>query len=416
MNNLKKLKKIFCLVMISIVTLSITLPKETKASFSINKASLYSKGKCQTLLKVRENGGDIFVYKVFYNHNGKEYPAYCLNVEKSGVGTVEPYDLTIDDAVQNQLVWRTIINGYPYQSLESLGVTNEDEAYTATKQAVYCVLYNNDANDFYKYLPVGEAGQRTLNAMKQIVSKARNNTNIKPSNIIKINQKTGWSQYKTEYIESTFEITTECNFKDCKLKLVGNNIAGIKIVNNNYNEISSLEEKQFKILVPVEKLNENGLFEIEVEGNLATMPILYGKASNSNYQDYALAGEIYEGGNGRLKVEYEKNKSKIIIVKQDGESKERIAGVKFRIVDKDSKILYDNLVTNEEGTIEINGILPGTFYLEEVEGNSNYKKLDEKIEFEIGLDEELTVNVDNKKIDKKEKKTIQRTILPKTGM
>ena len=413
-NKFRKVISIFCLIIILLAW----IPKETKASFSINQADLYYKGKCVTLLKVRSNGGDITVSKIFYPNNGKEYPAYCMNVERPGAESVSPYNVSVENAVQNQLIRRAIINGYPYQSLATLGVANEDEAYTATKQAVYCVLYGYDANDFNRYLPVGEAGARTLNAMKQIVNKARNGTEIKPSNLITISQITEWKQYTPQYIESSFEINTSCNFKDCELKILGSEVEGIKIVNENYEEINKLNNKGFKVLVPTEKLNDNGTFEIMANGQLETMPILYGKASSSSYQDYALAGEIYEGGSGSAIIEYEKNKSKLIIIKEDEETKERLDNIVFRIIDKESKIIYDNLTTNEEGEVLVEGILPGTYYIEEIKGKENYKALEEKIEFTINVNEELTINVNNKKIEKKEResKKIKRTVLPKTGM
>ena len=101
--------------------------------FSIEKADLYSKGKCKSLLINIPTGGTIVVTKVFYKNNGKEYPAYCLNKKLDGVGEVDDYSVTIDKMIDNQLVRRVIINGYPYKSLESLGVKDVDEAFTATK-------------------------------------------------------------------------------------------------------------------------------------------------------------------------------------------------------------------------------------------------------------------------------------------
>ena len=44
--------------------------------------------------------------------------------------------------VSNEKVWKVIINGYPYKTLEELDVINEEEAYTATQFAIYTVLEN----------------------------------------------------------------------------------------------------------------------------------------------------------------------------------------------------------------------------------------------------------------------------------
>ena len=180
------------------------------ATFNIKTADLYSKGRCKTLLKTSNNGLDIIVTKVFYKNNGKENPAYCINKELGGVGEYGNYSVSINDVVRNPLVWRVITNGYPYKSIQSLGLANEDEAYTATKQAVYCVLYDYD---FSKFIPVGQAGERTLNAMKQIVTNARNSQSTKPNNNIQIKEITDWKVDETDqkYIIKNFEIFTECN-------------------------------------------------------------------------------------------------------------------------------------------------------------------------------------------------------------
>ena len=66
--------------------------------------------------------------------------------------------------IQDVGLWRRIVNGYPYKSIQELGVANKEEAFTATKQAVYCYLHENTPED---YEPIGEAGQRTLNALKK---------------------------------------------------------------------------------------------------------------------------------------------------------------------------------------------------------------------------------------------------------
>lgn len=43
----------------------------------------------------------------------------------------------------------------------------KEEAYLATRQAVYCAVYGRDPNSYHAL--GGAAGERTLNALKQIV-------------------------------------------------------------------------------------------------------------------------------------------------------------------------------------------------------------------------------------------------------
>lgn len=419
-----KIKKIISIAIILIICMYSSI---SNATFSIDKASLYKGDRCKYVFKNRENGGLIGAVKVFYNYNGKSYPAYCINRELDGVGEVEGYDVTVNEAVNNPLVWRVIVNGYPYKSLEELGVADEDEAFTATKQAVYCVLYNNDANDFYKYEPIGEAGQRTLNAMKQMVYKARNSTETKPSSNISIEQITNWeTDNKNEYISKIFEIKAEANIQSYNISITNDKEKQIKVTDLNGKEISNeVTEKRFKIMIPIRLLEKDDKFEIKVSGKVETYPILYGASNNANFQNYALAGEIFEIGEGSLTVNYNKNSSKLKIIKQDETGEQRLKGVEFQIWNNKNEVVYSNLKTNESGEITLEGIMPGKYFLEEVNSIDGYKKLENKIEFEIALNEELKITVKNPKYEPEIKKEIKErnqtysekmNKLPVTGM
>ncbi len=403
--------KIKRIIAIALILITCVYTNISHATFNIDKARIYSKGNCQYLLRNRETGGLIIVAKAFYKNNGKEYPAYCLNVELSGVGAVDGYDVTVNEAVSNPLVWRVIKNGYPYQSLETLGVANEEEAFTATKQAVYCVLYNNDKNDFYKYEPLGEAGQRTLNAMKQIVSKARNSNETKPSNTINVESTSKWEidQKDKNYISKKFKITSQASAESYNISINNNKEKQIKITDMQGKEITKTNSKEFKIMIPIRILEKDDKFEVKVTANLKTYPILYGNSNNPKLQDYALTGEIFEPGEGKLTVNYQKNTSEVKIIKKDGSGTKNLKGVEFRILDSKNKVVYSNLKTNEKGEIIIKGILPGKYYLEEVNTIDGYKKLEDKIEFDTTLNEQVKITVKNQEkeieIEKEEKET-----------
>lgn len=413
-----KLKNI--IIVLSIIILTIGTSK-VNAAFDIEKSNLYSKGKCKSLLANSSNGGAITVTKVFYNHNGVENPAYCLNVELGGVGEYGNYDVTVTEVVNNPLIWRVITNGYPYKSLASLGLQDEDEGYTATKQAVYCILYNYDANDFQKYQPIGEAGERTLNAMKKIVNTARNSNQIKPSNTIQIAPMDEWKidEIDSNKISKKFQIDAECNIENIEIIVENNKNNQIKITNLKGEEIKNTNEKIFKATIPINLLEKDDFFEIKVKGNLKTNPILYGKATISGYQNYALSGQMFEIGEGKIRVDYKKNETKLKIIKTDDENN-KLEGVEFVIKDEKGNIIYSNLKTDKNGEIIINSILPGTYYLEETKTIDGYQRLKEKIKFEIQLNEELKLTVNNNK-EQPHKETIKKYSekiyrLPVTGM
>lgn len=76
-----------------------------------------------------------------YNYQGQTHYAYCLNADKHGVGEESSYNVNISTLLDNVQVWRTITAGFPYRSAAQLGCSTNEDAFVATKQAVYCILY-----------------------------------------------------------------------------------------------------------------------------------------------------------------------------------------------------------------------------------------------------------------------------------
>ncbi len=408
-----KLKNIIIIISIVIISIMTTI---SNATYSIDTADIYIKERAKTCLKLTSNGGAIGVTKVFYKHNGVEYPAYCVNPELDGVGEVPGYQVTINDVVNNPQIWRVITQGYPYKSLEELGVLDEDEAYTATKQAVYCVINNYDLS---RYGAVGEAGERTLNAMTKMVNYARTSSATKPSANIIINEKSEWEVDETnKNILKTFEIYTEVEAPEYEISINNNIEDNIKILNMNGEQTNKITQKNFIVSIPINILKQDGKFEISVKAKLATYPILYGSSGSATLQNYALAGEIYETGEGKVEVSYNKNTTRVKIIKTD-DKENKLEGVEFNILDEENNIKYSNLKTNENGEVIIEGILPGKYYLEETSTINGYSKLKEKVEFEVELNEELVLTIENNKIpeqNKKEKKYSEKLEkLPVTG-
>ena len=389
---------------------------------TINSAYIYSIGDCGSLLTYK--GVPVKVSYVEYTENGVHYPAYCMDKTKPGAET-EPYTVSIDEAINDVGLWRRIINGYPYKTIQELGVASKEEAFTATKQAIYCYIHKNNIND---YGPIGEAGTRTLNAMKKIIQDAENSTETKISNTITINKDTSkWEQDEIEkgYVSKTYSVTALASIQNYKITLTkenAENLGGIKLtdLNNNEKQEFSPNEK-FKILIPIKNLTEEGTINIEVEAKVNTKPVLYGKAPNSSYQDYALTAATYEDGSGNTKDEYNKNETKIIILKKDEEDGKTLQGVEFQLLNENKEPIYTDLKTNEEGKIVINNLVPGTYYIEETNTIDGYEIYDELIEVKVQMNQELTVTINNKKQEKPKIETKEYGYkevkkLPVTGM
>lgn len=423
--------------LISIISIIIILiglvPLPSKAVVPIDTAYIYANKKTEGLLMWK--GLKIHTHLAVYKKDGKEYPAYCMNRELPGVEIGRSQTVDVKQLINNVMVWRAIINGYPYKSISELGCNTEEEAYLATKQAVYCMLTNRDVNE---YSAIGEAGERTLNALKTIVNNARNSNQTKVSSELTVNeQEKLWKidNLDSSYISKTFLVTANAGMSKYVVSVKNLDIEGSKLTDENNKEKTEFTNtEKFKILIPIREVNQDGNFTIDVKAQVATKPVFYGETRESGLQSYALTGYTYEEGTGSKKVYYTKNETKIIITKTDDKTGKKLEGVEFELLDKDQNKIYTEITTNKDGIATIDNLLPGIYYIKETRTLEGYQLYSKLIKVELELNEETTVNVINSEeepeIYKEEKKTelavkekksnikVKETgpKLPKTGM
>ena len=417
---MKKIVKIIFVVTMLLILNSLNILNCVHAA-SMENVRIYSAGDCGSLLKYK--GITVITTYAEYQDGGVKYPAYCLNKELPGVGEVADYDLNASTLVTDVKLWRLVVNGYPYKSLSELGVANKQEAFTATKHAIYCYIHGNDVN---QYTAIGEAGTRTLNALKQIVNNANNSNETKISSLININKNVeDWKQEGKNLVKH-YNVTSGAtmNGYTVKLEKADNELPeGIKIVNEKNEEKSEFSKgEKFKVIIPIQNLKQEGNFKLTVNGKINTKPVLYGKAYNSSYQDYALTAATYEDGTGEVIDNYNANKTKIIIDKKDGETGKKLQGTEFELLNENKEVVYNNLVTNDKGQVIIQGIVPGKYFLKETKPTAGYIKYSDLISINVKYNQELTVNVSNSKEDKpkfeytEDIEEVKVKKLPVTGM
>lgn len=425
-------KKLISIISIIVILIGL-IPISSKAVVPIDTAYIYANKKTEGLLMWK--GLKIHTHLAVYKKDGKEYPAYCMNRELPGVEIGRSQTVDVKKLVNNVMVWRAIINGYPYKSISELGCNTEEEAYLATKQAVYCMLTNRDVNE---YSAIGEAGERTLNALKTIVNNARNSNQTKVSSELTVNeQEKLWKidNLDSSYISKTFLVTANTSMSKYTVNVKNLNIEGYKLVDQNNKEKTEFSNSEkFKILIPIQEVKQDGNFSIEVSAQVATKPVFYGESRDSGLQSYALTGYTYEEGTGSKKVYYTKNETKIIITKTDDKTGKKLEGVEFELLDKNQNKIYTEITTNKDGIATIDNLMPGIYYIRETKTLEGYQLYSKLIKVELELNEETTVNVINSEkepeIYKEEKKTelavkekksnikVKETgpKLPKTGM
>lgn len=425
-------KKLISIISIIVILIGL-VPISSKAAVPIDTAYIYANKKTNGLLMWK--GLRIHTHLAVYKKDGKEYPAYCMDRELPGVEIGRTQTVDVKQLVNNVMVWRAIINGYPYKSISELGCNTEEESYLATKQAVYCMLTNRDVNE---YSAIGEAGERTLNALKTIVNNARNSNQTKVSSELTVNeQEKLWKidDLDGKYISKTFSVTANTSMSKYTVNVKNLKIEGYKLVDQNNKEKTEFtNSEKFKILIPIQEVKQDGNFSIEVSAQVATKPVFYGESRDSGLQSYALTGYTYEEGTGSKKVYYTKNETKIIITKTDDKTGKKLEGVEFELLDKDQNKIYTEITTNKDGMAIIDNLLPGIYYVKETRTLEGYQLYSKLIKVELELNEETTVNVINSEeepeIYKEEKKTelavkeeqsgikVKETVqkLPKTGM
>ena len=357
--------------------------------------TIYTKGYFDRIIKKDQT--IVKTAHAVYQENGKEYPVYCLNRELHGVGDyIAKYDVENQDKIKDLGLWRVIINGYPYKTPEQLGAANEQEAYIATKQAIYCYIYNTKLE---QYSAINEAGTRAINAMRTILENARNSTEDFNNTNIEISQSDKWEVDKIEnkYISKEYKISSNINISKFMLSLE-NQPKETKITNFDNQERTEFNSNEsFKILIPISSLEESGEFKVKIQTEMETKPIFFGKAPSGDLQDYALTAFSYENVDTEIIQKYEKNDTEIIIEKQDTETEELLKKAKFEILDSNQKIIRV-AETNEKGQIILDALMPGTYYIREVKAPDGYVLDMELQKIDISMNEKITLKVYNNKI------------------
>lgn len=415
-NNVIKILTIIILIIsvINVLCSCFAYDKQTK--------TIKYMGDCELYLKYKDNYK--LIHYAAYEQDGKMYPAYCLNPEFGGVGTDgrTEYEVNCNEKITNENVWRAIINGYPYKTLDELGVENEKEAYSATQFAIYTMLENRNPEDYSS--DNTEASIRTYNAYLDIVKAAKmSNESINSSlNINILSESSNWNieSENSNYISKIYKLQNENVSGNYRIEISGNLPDDLKITDLNGNERNEFDvSEKFKISVPIKNLTKDYDISIKTFATLNTKPIVYGKTTIEGTQNYALTGYVYEEAETVHQDVIPKNNTKIKIIKQEEGSGKRLKGVSFNLLNSNNDIVLQNLTTNDNGEI-IEYLEPGLYYLQEIETLENYKLYSDPIEVELKYNEEIEIIVENSlldiEIERKENTSIDYSKkLPVTG-
>lgn len=404
---MKKSKKIGIIMIILLLLSSYLTPLINVANaYSVNNAYIYSVQDPEYHLQYWNNDRQVWSYLItsyvgYTGEDGKFYPAYCLNADRHGVGDEEPYTVTVTEAIQNPEVWRVLYNGFPYKTAKEMNVANDYDAFCATKQAIYSVLYGYDP--VARYRGGDERGTLIANAIVKMVNIARTTSDNYASPQISINE-IGSLKKEGSYYTQTYSVSSNVPVRDYKVYQISGLPSGSYFADaKGAKRVNFTSGEKFKVYIPQKSIVSNVTAKIGVESSCKTYPVLYGKAPNTSLQDYALVLDVFENGSANKELKIHPT-GQVTIQKTStadniwngAVSGSLIQNAKYNLYNSNKKLI-GTYTTNKEGKIQISGLSLGTYYIQETNPVPQYTNLNNKIySFTLDyIDESETLKVTN---------------------
>lgn len=279
----------------------------------------------------------------------------------------------------NQMVWRVLLNGFPYKTPAEMGVPDERSAFAVTKQAVYAVL---DGRDTSRYSGVDEIGNQMAEAVRRLVDIGRNGTQTYQDPVINVSSisPAGVDSIDSNYISQTFNVSSQVNMKDINVILdTFSAPTGTKVTDINNNERTNFDKgENFKILVPRENIKDEITVQFTLSGQCETYPILFGKAPNENVQDYVLTTDPFVVSTAKSQMNYKPSVDIEIDKISSGESEitgkgegEPLEGAKFNVKSEDGSFNKD-YYTDANGKITLSNMDIQKYIITELESAKYY--------------------------------------------
>ncbi len=329
-------------------------------------------GRCEyTLQYKRSDGVWSYITCVFagYEENGKVYPAYCVNRGLDGVGELETYDVDLPHLMDDYRLWRVAINGYPYKTPEQMGVYNEYDAFLATKQAVYSILYDYDVDTHYR--GGNERGKKVYEALKYMVNEGRNGTYTPKDYNVSIN-KVGNLKEETNYYTQEYAVSSNTSIELYTITNTLNMPQGAYIADLDGNRKTTFNSgNNFKVMIPKSEMKTDLDILINISTKAKSYPVFYGQTTIANTQNYLITADPYGDLLGRTNLQIKGNTATLKLKKIDEETGEALSGVTFEIKQENGQTL-GNYTTNEWGEIKLNNLYPQVLTLTEIATQDEY--------------------------------------------
>lgn len=379
-------KKFIAILAILILIAGVFSPiSKVYADFMIASADLHDNGEVGRNLLHKADDGTfkaVITHYVTYTHNGIEYPAYCLNKELPGAeGVSGGYTVNVSSAVDNQKVYRVIINGFPYKSASELGVETDGDAFQATKQAVYCVLYGTDPRTNFK--GVNARGDKIVNAIINLTDIGNNGSQTYSEARVDITKEGDLTKEKLNnenYYVQTYEVSSPQEMGGTYTMVTTGLPAGTKILDVNNNEQTTFSGvSTVKVAIPENEISGTISGQVRVNDvQCKTYPILYGNTTVAGTQNYALAGDPYKIANSRTDLTLKINAPTLI--KTERGTTTGVKGAEYTIFrDTNENKKYDaedtpvkTVTTGDNGKVTLTDLTAGMYVAKETKAPEGY--------------------------------------------
>ena len=369
---LKKInKKIMAIFMILLILFGY-IPKNisTAATFG-DSAKLQSVGACNRNVQFKFSVGwsDIKCDYIAYVENGTKYPAYCVLHGYDGIEAAGSYSVELTKILDDDRLYRVIVNGFPYKSASALGVEDDYDAFMATKQAVNCVMLDRDVRALYK--GKNTAGNKVVDAIEKLVNIGRNGTQTFKDAQVSIN-KVGSLKEEGNFYTQEYSVSSDIQMSKYIITSTKNMPTNSYIANTNLSGQTTFNAgNNFKVVIPKSSLTSNLDIKIGIQTKCKTYPVFFGKTTKSNTQNYAVTMDPYGDYSKTISLAANINTGSIKVTKLDADNSAPIQGVVFQLLKADGTQVA-TATTDANGIATFSNLYPGNYKLREISTVDNY--------------------------------------------
>lgn len=309
------------------------------------------------------------------------------------------YTVSIDSLMDDVRIWRVVMNGYPYKTPAEMGVENTDDAFVATKQAIYRIIDGQDPSTLYN--GADERGRKIKDAIVRLVDIGRNGTETPADAQVSVNAQGDFVQdSNSNYYSQTYSVSSAVDMSTYTVTNIAGFPEGTVVTDVNNNPKTTFNGgENFKILVLKDKLTTDIDGIVSVQAKCKTYPVFYGKTPNEAWQNYLVTFDPYGDHSGVATLNV-KAEGRFSLEKLSADNNiwtgnvvgSPVPGAEYTIKNSAGDVVK-TVITNSEGKAQIT--LPvGHYTIQETKSADKFKIDTNVYEFDITFrgESQLSVN------------------------